>query len=185
MAPVNQPKIKLSALKQASGEAVYTDDVPARNCVYAAYVISNVARRVLKSIDPSDALKIEGVIDFVSSKDVPGLNDVSAFTCAPLPKTFKIKPYQPVFVPVGEEVVFAGQPLGLICAVSREIAERAALLVKTTYDDSDEKPILTIEDAIAKKSFYSTDYDDYQHVRNSLFFLVFFLSNKKQKKTVC
>ena len=34
MAPVNQPKVKLSALKQSSGEAVYTDDVPARDCVY-------------------------------------------------------------------------------------------------------------------------------------------------------
>ena len=127
----------------------------------AAYVISNVARRV-ESIDPS-ALKLEGVIDFVSSTDVPGLN-LSAFTCAPLPNSTKIKPYQPVFVPVGQEVVFVGQPLGLIVATSREIAEQAALLVTATYEDSDEKPIVTIEDGIAKKSFYSTDYDDYEHV---------------------
>ena len=119
---------------------------------------------MLKSIDPSTALKLEGVIDFVSSTDVPGLNDVSAFTCAPLPNSTKIKPYQPVFVPIGQEVVFVGQPLGLICATSREIAERAALLVTATYEDSDEKPIVTIEDGIAKKSFYSTDYNDYEHV---------------------
>ena len=69
---------------------------------------------MLESIDPSEALKLEGVIDFVSSTDVPGLNDVSAFTCAPLPNSTKIKPYQPVFVPIGQEVVFVGQPLGLI-----------------------------------------------------------------------
>ena len=119
---------------------------------------------MLESIDPSEALKLEGVIDFVSSTDVPGLNDVSAFTCAPLPNSTKIKPYQPVFVPVGQEVVFVGQPLGLIVATSREIAEQAALLVTATYEDSDEKPIVTIEDGIAKKSFYSTDYDDYEHV---------------------
>ena len=53
---------------------------------------------------------------------------------------------------------------GLIVATSREIAEQAALLVTATYEDSDEKPIVTIEDGIAKKSFYSTDYDDYEHV---------------------
>ena len=37
MAPVNEPKVKLSALKQSSGEAVYTDDVPARDCVYVVF----------------------------------------------------------------------------------------------------------------------------------------------------
>ena len=60
--------------------------------------------------------------------------------------------------------MFVGQPLGLIVATSREIAEQAALLVTATYEDSDEKPIVTIEDGIAKKSFYSTDYNDYEHV---------------------
>ena len=92
---------------------------------------------MLESIDPSEALKLAGVIDFVSSTDVPGLNDVSAFTCAPLPNSTKIKPYQPVFVPIGQEVVFVGQPLGLIVATSRELAEQAALLVTATYEDSD------------------------------------------------
>ena len=47
MAPVNQPKVKLSALKQSSGEAVYTDDVPARDCVYVFLsFISSDKRRI-------------------------------------------------------------------------------------------------------------------------------------------
>jgi len=59
----------VSGLKQATGEAVYIDDMPRfEHEVYLALVLSSKAHAKILSIDPTEALKLDGVLDFISAK---------------------------------------------------------------------------------------------------------------------
>ena len=61
-----------SALKQITGEAEYIDDIPkVFGELSAAIVGSTIAHGRILSVDPSEALKMKGVCDYVSAKDVP------------------------------------------------------------------------------------------------------------------
>ena len=136
----------LSALKQTTGIAKYLDDIPKLNDeLHAGLVLSTRPYAYIRSIDPSKALKLDGVIDFVSHKDVPHEN---------LFGMFKDEEYF-----ASEKVLFNGQLIGLIIAESSTLARKAAGLVEITYEDID-KPILTIEDAIEKNSFYDKYHRD-------------------------
>ena len=67
--------VTLPSLLQASGEALFSYDMPEeREGLYAAFVASTEALAVIKGIDASEALKVEGVVAFLDAKDVPGEN---------------------------------------------------------------------------------------------------------------
>lgn len=51
-----------------------------------------------------------------------------------------------------ERVLYVGQLIGIVVADSRQLAKRAAVLVKVTYQELDS--CLTIEDALEKNSFF-------------------------------
>lgn len=60
-----------SAYKFATGEAVYCDDIPKfRNELIMELVWSKRAHAFLKKVDPSLALKVDGVVGFISHKDL-------------------------------------------------------------------------------------------------------------------
>ena len=62
----------LSALQQATGEAIYVDDMPSyKDELYAAIVDSTRPHAEIVSIDTSEAEKVEGFVDFISVKDIP------------------------------------------------------------------------------------------------------------------
>ncbi|KAG6464941.1 hypothetical protein O3G_MSEX014825 [Manduca sexta] len=137
--PLNQPIPKVEALVQCAGEAKYVDDIPCiPDEVYAALVLSTVAVGDIVDIDAKAALEIPGVVAFYSAKDIPGQN---TFT----PTGF-------ILYEADEEIFCSGrvkyynQPIGMIVAETRPIAERAAKLVQATYRNV-KKPILDIKDA--------------------------------------
>lgn len=82
---------------------------------------------------------ILGVHGYVSHKDVPNSNRWGII----------IKDEE-FFA--SERVLYVGQLIGIIVADSRQLAKRAATLVKITYKELDS--CLTIEDALEKNSFY-------------------------------
>ena len=60
---------------QASGEAMYTYDMPEeREGLYAAFVGSTEALAVIKGIDASEALSMPGVVAVLDARNVPGEN---------------------------------------------------------------------------------------------------------------
>ena len=62
----------LSALQQATGEAVYVDDMPSyKDELYAAIVDSERPHAEIVNIDTSEAEKVEGFVDFIYAKDIP------------------------------------------------------------------------------------------------------------------
>ena len=139
---VGQNKVHASAFKQATGEAVYCDDMPKfENELYLGLVLSSKAHANVLSIDPTDALKLEGVHAFFCHKDL----------------THHQNEIGPIFhdeeLFISKKVTSQGQTLGAIVADSQAIAQLAARLVKVTYEDL--SPIIvSIEDAIAKESFF-------------------------------
>ncbi|KAF2404945.1 xanthine dehydrogenase [Trichodelitschia bisporula] len=132
----------VAAMKQCTGEAQYTDDIPPqRNELYGCLVLSTKAHARLLSVDPSAALELPGVADWVDHRDLP--NPEANWWGAPR--------CDEVFFAV-DEVYTAGQPIGIILADSAKQAEIAARAVKVEYEDL--PAIFTIEEAIEKDSFF-------------------------------
>ncbi|PRT56689.1 Xanthine dehydrogenase [Wickerhamiella sorbophila] len=139
---LGKAEMHLSALKQVTGEAIYVDDMPPfHNEVHAVQVMSTKARAKIANVDTSAALELPGVIGYVDVNDVPGHN------------TWGIFPFGKDYFFADGEVHYVGQTIGVICATDRETAARASRLVKVEYYD-EEEPIVTIEQAIERKSFF-------------------------------
>lgn len=135
--PVGEPVPKLESATQISGEATYLDDVPyLPNELHGAFVHTTVANAKIKSVDTTEALKVDGVVTFVTASDIPGKNSFIVGAGA-YP--------DPIFVE--GRVKYAGQPIGLMVAKDRDTAYRAAKLVIVEYEDV-KKPILTIKEAL-------------------------------------
>ncbi|XP_053917784.1 xanthine dehydrogenase/oxidase isoform X2 [Cuculus canorus] len=138
---VGRPLMHVSAAKQACGEAVYCDDIPHyENELYLTLVTSTKAHAKILSVDASEALSIPGFVCFVSAKDVPGSNITG------------IANDETVFA---EDVVTCvGHIIGAVLADTQEHSRRAAKTVKIKYEDL--KPIVTIQEAIEKQSFFKS-----------------------------
>lgn len=133
-------KQHVAALKQTTGQAKYLDDVPKQlGELYGGLVMSTKAHALVLSIDPSEALSLEGVHGFVDYRDVPHCN-----------KWGIILKDEEFFAT--NEVLHVGQVIGLILADSKQLARRAASFVKIEYKEL--PAVLTIEDAIDANSFY-------------------------------
>ena len=116
--PVNEPVGKYEGKTQCTGEAQFINDIPPTpNELHAAYVVTTVANCDLDTVDPSEALAMPGVVDYLDHNDIPGKNTVNTA----------------VFDSTGSEqlfttgrVYYAGQAVGLILADSFETAHNAA-----------------------------------------------------------
>lgn len=132
----------VSALKHSTGTAQYTDDIPTqKNELYGCLVLSRRARAKILSVDANPALDIPGVVDYVDHKDLPN----------PEANWWGQPRADEQFFAV-DEIFTAGQPIGMILATSARLAEAGSRAVKVEYEEL--PPILSIEQAIEKNSFY-------------------------------
>ena len=136
-----QSKNHVAALKQVTGEAQYTDDLPAmKNELHACYVMSTKAHAKILSIDYSVALDMPGVVNYIDKDDMPSL----------AANKFGPPRFDEPFFAEGE-VHTTGQPIAMILATSALKAAAAARAVKVEYEDL--PAILTIEEAIEAESY--------------------------------
>ncbi|RLN19387.1 hypothetical protein C2845_PM02G45470 [Panicum miliaceum] len=144
---VGKPIKKTGAELQASGEALYVDDIPApKDCLYGAFIYSTHPRAYVKGINFKPSLASQKVIKVISAKDIPsgGENIGSSF-----PR-------------VGDEALFAdqlaefaGQNIGVVIAETQSYAYMAAKQAVVEYSTENlQPPILTIEDAIQHSSYF-------------------------------
>ena len=132
----------VAALKQTTGEAQYTDDIPAqKNELYGCLVLSTKAHAKITSVDYSPAMELPGVCEWVDHTDMPSpeANMWGAPLCDEL------------FFAV-DKVYTHGQPIGIILADSAAHATAGARAVNVDYEEL--PAIFTIEEAIEKESFY-------------------------------
>ncbi|KAM4711210.1 xanthine dehydrogenase/oxidase [Anableps anableps] len=136
---VGHPIMHLSALKQATGEAVYCDDVPLyENELYLALITSTKAHARILSVDVSVAERCHGVVCCLFASDVPGSNITG------------VRQDETVFA--DGQVTCVGHIIGAVVADSQLHAQRASKAVKIQYEEL--KPVVTIQEAIITQSFY-------------------------------
>ncbi|XP_034072758.1 aldehyde oxidase 1-like isoform X2 [Gymnodraco acuticeps] len=139
--PVGRPMMHRSALSQATGEAVYCDDIPTTDGeLFLALVTSSRAKARITGLDVSEALQLPGVVDVITVKDIPGK------------KVREMCGYEEELL-AESEVSCVGQMLCAVVADTRAHARRGAAAVKVGYEDLPE-PIFTTEEAIEKLSFF-------------------------------
>lgn len=133
----------LAALKQTTGEAQYTDEIPKlANELCGCLVLSTRAHAKIKSVDFAAAMEIPGVVDYVDRTDMP--SDDANHWGAPH--------FEEVFL-AEDEVFTTGQPIALILATSQQKAAEGARAVKVEYENL--PAIFTIEEAIQKDSLFN------------------------------
>nr|XP_027187790.1 abscisic-aldehyde oxidase-like isoform X2 [Cicer arietinum] len=144
--PIGEPIVKSGAALQASGEAVYVDDIPSpSNCLHGAYIYSSKPLARVRSIKLSPDLQLDGVKDIISSKDIPSggenIGSKSIFGTEPL---------------FAEEIARCiGERLAVVVADSQKLADIAANSTIVDYDiENLEPPILSVEDAVKRSSFF-------------------------------
>ena len=148
-APLAQPDVKTEGYigkrmartedaRLLTGRGVYTDDVGVPGMLQVAFHRSPIARGRIKSIDLSVAREIPGVYAIVLAKDLAHFKvDMLSF--------FLALPTVPVPVLATDRVTHVGDPIALVVAQNRYIAEDAAGLIVVEYEEQD--PIVTLADA--------------------------------------
>ena len=130
-----------SARGHVTGEALYTDDLAGRypGILHAWPVLSPYAHALLTVLDVEPAMNQPGVVATLTAKDVPGEGDSGAS-----------RRDEPLFP---SEILYHSQPVAWVLGESLEAARLGAARVVTEFRPL--TPVLTIEDAIAAKSFHS------------------------------
>ncbi|XP_063225147.1 uncharacterized protein LOC134532557 [Bacillus rossius redtenbacheri] len=138
--PLNQPIPKIEAQYQTAGETIYVHDLPHfQGELFGAYVVTTVGQGKITKIDASAALKVSGVVKFISAQDIPGIN-----TFIPLHEDVFYE-YEELFC--SGKVLYAGQPVGMILAESTGAAFAGVALVVVEYSDVT-KPTIHVRDAL-------------------------------------
>lgn len=133
----------LAALKQTTGEAQYTDDIPRlANELSGCLVLSTKAHAKIKSVNYSAALEIPGVVDYIDHKDMPN-KEVNHWGAPHFEEVFLAE----------DEIFTAGQPIALVLATSQQKAAEGARAVKVEYEEL--PAIFTMEEAIEKNSLFN------------------------------
>ena len=123
---------RVDAYDKVTGRAKFTDDMVPRNCLVAKVYHAKIGNGIVKSIDTSEAEKLEGVVKVVTFKDVPA-------HCYPTPG-------HPWSVELAHQDVadrnlltgrvrYYGDDIAAVVAVDEVTAARALRLIKVTYEE--------------------------------------------------
>jgi carbon-monoxide dehydrogenase large subunit len=112
-----------------TGRGTYVDDIARPGMLHACFVRSPMARAKILGVDATEALALEGVHAVFTAADLnPDVRQQWYTSFGPdMPDT----PRPPL---AQDEVRFVGDPVALVVAVDRYVAEDAADLVAVDYD---------------------------------------------------
>jgi len=128
-----------SALKHATGQAIYIDDMPEPpGTLHGALVLSPVASGRLRRLDLAAATASDGVVAVLTAADIPGHNNIAG--------AGKI---EPLFAE--DRVEFAGQPLALVVARTLDLARAAA--ERAAIDIEPAEAILDVQTALRRQAY--------------------------------
>jgi 2-furoyl-CoA dehydrogenase large subunit len=123
------------------GRGKYVDDVRLPNMAFAAILRSPYAHARIKEIDVSQAEKLPGVIGVLTAADVRTMSDpIPQMT---VPPASNVKDY-PIAI---EKTRYVGEPVAIVIANSKYIAEDAMELISVDYEILD--PVLDAESALS------------------------------------
>ncbi|CAA0805951.1 Abscisic-aldehyde oxidase [Striga hermonthica] len=143
--PVGEPMTKFGAAMQASGEAIYVDDIPSPpNCLHGAFVCSTKPVARVKGISFKSHPQQAEVAAVISVKDIPKEGEnVGSMT---------VLGVEPLFA--DDVTRFAGDLVAFVVAETQKKANLAAKTAVIDYDTEGlDPPILTVEEAVERSSF--------------------------------
>ncbi len=136
---VGQPLQRREDSRFLRGTGRYTDDVPHAFALHVAFVRSPIAFGVIRSIEVTRALEIPGVVAVLTSADLghpslTGFLDRDEFVTTSMP------------ILAHERVRFVGEPIAIVVATDRYIAEDAVEAVACEIDEL--TAIVTMDDQV-------------------------------------
>lgn len=133
-----------------TGQGLYVDDVDLPNMLHVAFVRSPYAHAQINSIDVSQALERQGVVAVYTANDLGDYWKPGPLLVSP-PPVKDIVFNQATQVPLAKhKVKFAGEPIVMILAESRYIAEDALADIQIDYEPLD--AVVDLEKALQEDS---------------------------------
>ena len=123
-----------------TGHGRYVDDVMLPGMLHCAFVRSHVARGRISHLDVSAARELDGVVAVLTAAD---LNAHAGVMQPTMLLEMAGAPLRPL---ADDDVRFVGDPIALVVAISRYVAEDAVDLVEV--DIEHEPPVLDVERAL-------------------------------------
>ncbi|WP_317929827.1 xanthine dehydrogenase family protein molybdopterin-binding subunit [Halioxenophilus sp. WMMB6] len=121
-----------------TGHGQFVDDITVPGMLHVAFARSPIARGDILAINCDSAREVPGVHAIYTQADIAdyGVDMISFFLAPPTVKT----------TPLADgRVAYVGEPVALVIANSRAVAEDAASLIEVSYDE--QTPVVTIADA--------------------------------------
>ncbi len=117
-----------------TGQGLYVDDVDLPHMLHAAFLRSPYAHARIKRIDVSQALRRQGVVAVYTANDLGDYWKPGPLLVSP-PPVKDIVFNQKTQVPLAKDKVkFAGEPVAMVVAESRYIAEDALADIQVDYE---------------------------------------------------
>lgn len=151
MKVVNRSVHKVDGLSLTTGWAKYVDDVRMDGMLHAKILWSAHAHAHIKKIDTSAAKAVEGVVCVLTHEDVPRIPHTTAGQGYPEPS-----PYDTYVLDT--KVRYVGDRVAVVCAQTREAAEKAVRLIRVEYDVL--TPVFDLEKASNKGVTMIHDEED-------------------------
>ena len=121
-----------------TGRGQFVDDIVAPGVLHVAFARSSIARGTILSINTDGAREVPGVHGVYTQEDLARFKvDMMSF--------FFISPEVEITPLANGRVAYVGEPVALVIADSRYIAEDGASLVEIEY--AEEEPVVTLADA--------------------------------------
>ena len=114
---------RVDALEKVTGEAGFSVDVSLPGMIHGKVLRSPYAHAAISRLDVTRARAFDGVMAVITALDVPGYQKRGELSFTQLPHLARKK------------VVYAGQPVAAVAAVSVEIAEKALDLIEVYYEE--------------------------------------------------
>ena len=121
-----------------TGRGQFVDDVVLPGMLHVAFARSPIARGKIRSINTDVARDVDGVHAIYTQQDLASIK-------VELISMYLVSPDVPTTPLADGRVSHVGEPVALVIADSRAIAEDAASLIEVDY--AEEEPVVTIADA--------------------------------------
>ena len=138
---IGKPADKIDGAALVSGQSVFVEDKVPANAWVLHVIRSPFASAYIKSIDVSEAEKLDGVAAIITADNCPDVYYMQAGQGNPEPSPHDRRLFNRKVRHVGDRV--AG-----IVARTKEIADEAASLIKVEYEPTD--AVYTVEEAMAE-----------------------------------
>jgi 2-furoyl-CoA dehydrogenase large subunit len=122
---IGKPLKRLEDPRMLTGRGSYVDDLPFQNLHHAAILRSPYAHARIQAIDAADALKAPGVVGVLTGADAQALS-----------RPFSVGVTAPIhyYCLAVDKTRFVGEPVAVVVARSRYLAEDALDLVRVDYE---------------------------------------------------